>query len=111
METIFREEYLQGDQPSLQTILLTIIHIGHTSILCRFTPLHTSLCFNDFLLQDFASLLQWHCKAVAVLLQTYMQWRCNLYAVRLQHVCSGAAKRMQQECSGQAETELQAGWH
>ena len=111
METIFREEYLQGDQPSLQTIFLTIIHIGHTSILCQFTPWHTSLCFNDFLLQDFASLLQCHCKAVAVLLQTYMQWRCNLYAVRLQHVCSSAAKRMQQECSGQAETELQAGWH
>lgn len=84
METIFREEYLQGDQPSLQTIFLTIIHIGHTSILCQFTPWHTSLCFNDFLLQDFASLLQCHCKAVAV---------------ALQNVCSkNAVGRQKQNC-------------
>lgn len=88
METIFREEYLQGDQPSLQTIFLTIIHIGHTSILCRFTPWHTSLCFNDFLLQDFASLLQWHCKAVAVLLQIYVQCYCKPFAAPLQKACS-----------------------
>ena len=53
---------------------------------------------------DNALPLQSKCMLFAVLLHSALQWRCNTYAVSLQHICSSAATRLQSHCNTFAVT-------
>ena len=58
--------------------------------------------FRNFSLQSSANLLQCHCKAVTVALQSSCSTTANLFAVTLQLVCSTTAKSMHHLCSGKS---------
>ena len=62
----------------------------------------TVLFISNFSLQSSANLLQCHCKAVTVALQSSCSTTANLFAVTLQLVCSITAKSMHHLCSGKS---------